>query len=69
MGSVRPYTPAIMAESKAKLEMLAQKDKERMLLEEAKNTYEAYIYFIRNKLSDDEGENICSSFLMTNQRT
>jgi DNA repair ATPase RecN len=54
MGSVRPYTPAIMAESKAKLEMLAQKDKERMMLEEAKNTYEAYIYYIRNKLSDDE---------------
>lgn len=54
MGSVRPYTPAIMAESKAKLDMLAQKDKERMMLEEAKNTYEAYIYHIRNKLSDDE---------------
>jgi hypothetical protein len=54
MGSVRPYTPAIMAESKAKLDMLAQKDKERMMLEEAKNNYEAYIYYIRNKLSDDE---------------
>ena len=54
MGSVRPYTPAIMAESKAKLDMLAQKDQERMMLEEAKNTYEAYIYHIRNKLSDDE---------------
>ena len=54
MGSVRPYTPAIMAESKAKLDMLAQKDKERMMLEEAKNTYEAYIYYIRNKMSDDE---------------
>eukprot|EP00804_Cyclotella_cryptica_P008096 CCRYP_004580-RA/>CCRYP_004580-RA protein AED:0.01 eAED:0.01 QI:567/0.5/0.66/1/1/1/3/3983/974 len=54
VGSVRPYTPAIMAESKAKLEMLAQKDKDRMMLEEAKNTYEAYIYFIRNKMSDDE---------------
>jgi DNA repair ATPase RecN len=43
-----------MAESKAKLDALAQKDKERMMLEEAKNTYEAYIYFIRNKMSDDE---------------
>ncbi|KAL7472426.1 hypothetical protein ACHAXS_012758 [Conticribra weissflogii] len=53
-GPIRPYSPAIMAESKAKLEMLAQKDKERMMLEEAKNKYEAYIYYIRNKLIDDE---------------
>lgn len=45
-----------MAESKAKLEMLAQVDKERMDLEEAKNNYESYIYFIRNKLIDDEEE-------------
>lgn len=43
-----------MAESKAKLDALAQKDKERMMLEEAKNKYEGYIYFIRNKLVDDE---------------
>ncbi len=43
-----------MAESKAKLDELAQKDKERMMLEEAKNKYEGYIYFIRNKLIDDE---------------
>lgn len=43
-----------MAESQAKLALLAQKDKERMDLEEAKNKYEAYIYHIRNKLIDDE---------------
>jgi len=54
VGSIRPYTPEIMQESKAKLDALAQKDKERMMLEEAKNKYEGYIYFIRNKLIDDE---------------
>ncbi|EED89924.1 heat shock protein, partial [Thalassiosira pseudonana CCMP1335] len=54
VGSIRPYSPEIMEESQAKLGMLAQKDKERMMLEEAKNNYEAYIYFIRNKLIDDE---------------
>lgn len=45
-----------MAESKAKLEMLAAVDKERMMLEEAKNNYEAYIYNIRNKLIDMEDD-------------
>jgi len=43
-----------MEESKAKLDALAQKDKERIMLEEAKNNYEGYIYYIRNKLIDDE---------------
>ena len=56
VGSIRPYTPEIMAESKAKLGMLAAADKERMMLEEAKNNYEAYIYNIRNKLIDNEDE-------------
>ena len=56
VGSIRPYTPEIMAESKAKLEMLASADKERMMLEEAKNNYEAYIYNIRNKLIDNEDD-------------
>ena len=45
-----------MEESKAKLATLAQKDKERVMLEEAKNKYESYIYYIRNKLIDDEDE-------------
>jgi hypoxia up-regulated 1 len=45
-----------MAESKAKLDMLASADKERMMLEEAKNNYEAYIYNIRNKLIDNEDD-------------
>ncbi|KAL7534489.1 hypothetical protein ACHAXR_006880 [Thalassiosira sp. AJA248-18] len=56
VGTIRPYSPEIMAESKAKLETLAQADKERMMLEEAKNNYESYMYFIRNKLIDDEEE-------------
>ena len=45
-----------MDESKAKLDQLAQADKERMMLEESKNKYESYIYYIRNKLIDDEDE-------------
>jgi septal ring factor EnvC (AmiA/AmiB activator) len=43
-----------MAESKAKMEGLAQKDKERQNLEAAKNNLESYIYKIKNKLIDDE---------------
>jgi len=54
VGTIRPYSPEIMEESKAKLDALAQKDKERIMLEEAKNNYEGYIYYIRNKLIDDE---------------
>jgi len=56
VGPIRPYTPEIMEESKAKLGELAKLDKERMMLEEAKNTYESYIYLIRNKLIDFEEE-------------
>jgi len=46
-----------MAESKEKLLELARVDKERMMLEEAKNKVESYIYQIKNKLVDDE-ENV-----------
>jgi len=56
VGTVRPYTSELMAESKAKLDMLAQADKERTMLEEARNDYEAKIYYIRNKLADYEEE-------------
>lgn len=45
-----------MAESQAKLQQLAQADKDRMMLEESKNKYESYIYYIRNKLIDHEDE-------------
>lgn len=56
VGSIRPYSEEIMAESKAKLDELARIDKERMMLEEIRNTYESYIYLIKNKLSDFEDE-------------
>ena len=45
-----------MAESQAKLQQFAQADKDRMMLEEYKNKYESYIYYIRNKLIDHEDE-------------
>jgi hypoxia up-regulated 1 len=54
VGSIRPYSQPIMEESKEKLQVLATKDKERMMLEEARNDYESYIYKIRNKLADEE---------------
>ena len=45
-----------MAESKAKFDELARMDKERMMFEEVRNNYEAYIYTIKNKLVDMEDE-------------
>lgn len=57
IGKVQPYSPELLDESKAKLLDLAKKDKERVLLEEARNKVESYVYFIKNKISDDE-ENI-----------
>lgn len=46
-----------MAESKAKLAELERMDKERIMLEEARNKVESFIYLIKNKLVDDE-ENV-----------
>jgi hypoxia up-regulated 1 len=57
VGKIQPLTDELFEESKAKLDYLAQKDKERVMLEEAKNRVESYIYQIKNKLIDDE-ENI-----------
>lgn len=54
VGKIKPYTAELLAESKAKLLDLARKDKERMQLEESKNKVESYIYYIKNKLVDDE---------------
>ena len=45
---------ALFAESKAKLEELNRKDKERVELEAARNNVESYCYLIKNKLIDDE---------------
>ena len=46
-----------MKESKEKLLALAKKDQERVELEAAKNQVESYVYYIKNKLVDDE-ENV-----------
>jgi hypoxia up-regulated 1 len=43
----------LLAASKAKLVQMAARDKERMMLEEAKNNVESYIYRIKNKLEDE----------------
>merc|ERR1712157_576874 len=56
IGKIQPYSASLVLESRTKLLELAAKDKARMLLEEAKNKYESYIYFVKNKLSDDEDE-------------
>mmetsp|Transcript_14708 Transcript_14708/g.16217 ORF Transcript_14708/g.16217 Transcript_14708/m.16217 type:complete len:932 (-) Transcript_14708:46-2841(-) len=56
VGQVQPYNDEIMAESSKKLMELAQKDKDRMMLEEARNKVESYIYEIKNKLSDYEDD-------------
>jgi hypoxia up-regulated 1 len=53
-GRVKPHSPELLAASKAKLYEMAQRDKERILLQEAKNKVESYIYKIKNKLMDDE---------------
>lgn len=55
-GKVQPYSEVIMLESKAKLQLLDDLDRERILLEEAKNKVESYIYHIKNKMADNEDE-------------
>merc|ERR1712003_330318 len=54
VGKIQPHSEVTFEESKAKLEDLAKKDAERVLVEEARNKVESYVYFIRNKLVDDE---------------
>jgi len=54
VGRVQPYSDSVMTESKDKLAELARIDNERMMLEEVRNRYEAYIYHIKNKLIDEE---------------
>ena len=56
-GPIQPYSAVVKAESAEKMAELDRKDKERVLLEEARNKVESYIYHIKNKLADDE-ENI-----------
>lgn len=53
-GRIQPYSEDTMNYSQAKLQELARKDHERILLEEAKNKYESSFYSIRSKLSEDD---------------
>ena len=54
VGSVQPHSEELFIESSAKLYEMAERDKDRMMLEAAKNKVESYIYKIKNKLSDEE---------------
>lgn len=53
-GKVQPLSKELKEEYKFNLAELARMDKERVLLEEAKNQLESYIYKVKNKLADDE---------------
>ncbi|KAL3918719.1 MAG: hypothetical protein SGILL_004104 [Bacillariaceae sp.] len=57
VGKVQPLSKELKEEYTSNLAELARIDKERVLLEEAKNKLESYFYKVRNKLADDE-ENI-----------
>ncbi|KAL3924461.1 MAG: hypothetical protein SGILL_001033 [Bacillariaceae sp.] len=59
VGKVQPLSKELKDEYMFNLAELARKDKERVLLEEAKNHLESYFYKIKNKLVDDE-ENIAT---------
>jgi hypoxia up-regulated 1 len=54
VGRVRPLTPESLEASQAKLAAMNLRDRERIMLEESRNKVESYIYFIKNKLIDDE---------------
>jgi len=56
VGKVQPYSDVTKEESVEKLQELDRKDRERIMLEESRNKVESYIYFIKNKMSDDEEE-------------
>jgi hypoxia up-regulated 1 len=56
VGKVQPLSPELIEEYKFNIAELARMDKERVLLEEAKNNVESYMYKIKNKLMDHEDE-------------
>lgn len=56
VGRVQPHSPAILAESKLKLEEMDRLDKERILLEESRNKVEGFIYKLKNELVDKADE-------------
>ena len=57
VGKIQPLSKELIEEYKSNIEHLAELDKKRVLLEEAKNKLESYFYHVKNKLLDDE-ENI-----------
>jgi len=56
VGKVQPLSAELVEEYKFNIAELARIDKERVLLEEAKNNVESYMYKIKNKLMDHEEE-------------
>lgn len=52
-GRIKPYTRQVMRESETKLKELDRKDRDRLLLDESRNKLESYIYYIKNKFSDE----------------
>lgn len=54
VGKVQPLSDILVQEYKDNLAELTRRDKERILLEESKNKLESYIYYVKNKLADDE---------------
>mmetsp|Transcript_116878 Transcript_116878/g.337737 ORF Transcript_116878/g.337737 Transcript_116878/m.337737 type:complete len:906 (-) Transcript_116878:181-2898(-) len=54
VSKVTPLSEEIFEESKAKIEELNRKDRERIELEAAKNKVESYCYLIKNRLMDEE---------------
>lgn len=66
-NKVQPYSDLVMEESKAKLAHLDELDQQRILLEEAKNKVESYIYHIKNKMTDDE--DLLAKVTIEEQRT
>jgi len=59
VGKIQPLSKDLIEEYKSNIATLAALDKQRVLLEEAKNKLESYFYHVKNKLLDDE-ENIAT---------
>jgi len=54
VGKIQPLSKELIDEYKSNIATLAELDKQRVLLEEAKNKLESYFYYVKNKLLDDE---------------
>merc|ERR1712003_57141 len=54
VGKIQPLSNELIEEYKSNIARLAELDKQRVLLEEAKNKLESYFYYVKNKLLDEE---------------